>query len=428
MRYDDGNQPVQLIPNSQGGDVMREDVREVLRVLVVILGIVVVCAILAGVITVALGADDPPASTDPSVEEAQWDVLEDANKEAGAGQDVPTPDELLAEEPWKDGCKGYCPSIVNGVTAGEKWCLSKKAKCNKSHTNRAYQLWLEFLAWIEESAGGKPGIFTAGTVRTESEGKVFGEIKGTTHECGLASMDLKHAEGLNINACDPRANLYAAGYYRNKRLIKLRDYYDGKIHGKEKKPRPDIRLAPLEDQWMLAGACGAIGSDKVIKLINLSGALDTKADGTLKWASPHKRVRKYLKWAHNRWAKATTMYAEDPWGLYQKPHLSKWLTLYTGDSPLAFMLPNPGKVSFRFSRGWAGLTLYEPMYPSGLPWGEPVLPERPDGLYPFPGTAQHCQCWRWPELEGIRPTPEENAQALAKLGDRAPIPPPTWTD
>jgi len=393
---------------------MRADVREVLRVILFMVGVIVVVAILALVATKAIGAEDPPASTDKSVEEEQWDQYDKATKGSGAGEDIPSPDDLVLPEPWTEGCTGYCPSIVNGVIAGSKWCLNPKSKCHTSHRNRSWDIWTEDGVWIEESCGGQPGILIAGTVRTESEGKTFNQTTSSTGECGKASIDLAHAQALNVNACDPHANLYAAGHFRNKRLIKLRERF------------PDLTMAPLEDQWKLAGAAGAIGTNKVVKLIEWSGALRVKPDGTLKYSHPYERVKRWMKWAHGRWVKAQKVYQEDPWALAADPALEKFLHLYSPGSQWSSVFgKRGGKVAFRFARVGAQIDLLRDLYLGGMPWGEPVIPTRPAGLLGFPGKGKHCACGLWPELEDAKPSKADHQAMVASMNGTVPVDPRT---
>jgi len=338
--------------------------------------------------------DPSDPSYDPKAEEEAWKEYEEATKKAGAGEVVPLPDD---EEPWKKICPPgqYCPSVADGIFAGLHWCLPNKKggkppKCYFTQQNKSFKIYMKFLAWIEKYTGGKAGLFMAGTIRTESEGVTFSKTKSKTQECGLASIDNLHAQKADVNACQPEANIYASGYFRNLRLIKLRERW------------PQVTQAPLEQQWLLAGACGAIGSNKVDYLIQRSGALRTNDDGTLKYSKPHDRV---LKWGH--WA--------------DKTGKGKFYT-YDVYSMLA---RNPGRVFFRFARGRAGVEIFSPMYPNGIPWTEPIIPVRPANLLPYPGDSKHCKCYLWPELEGQVPSIEENQEWIDRLGEDFPLDPTT---
>ncbi len=295
-----------------------------------------------------------------SDEDQAWQDYYDAAGQAGAGETVPLPDEA---EPWKQWCSPgeYCPSVLNGVLGGMTWC--HKGKCHDSHRARSLAIWTEWAGWIEPYSGGAPGLLMASTIRTESEGNVSGMTKSTTKECGLASIDLAHAQTADVNACDPQANIWAQGYFRNLRLIKAREKIDG------------LDGAPLEDQWMIAGACGAIGSHRVAALVAKSGAL--KAE------HPYRRILKWLQWAHGKWQKV---------GLY-------------GSAGTAILGTNKGKGAFRVARVWGVVRLLEDMYGGSMPWAEPVLPDRPSEIQPFPGVSKHCACTIWPELEVMRPDP-----------------------
>lgn len=326
----------------------------------------------------------------PEEEAEAWSEYEAESAKAGAGEAVPTPD----KPPWKTGCSGYCPDLVNGVVAGEQWCAKPKQKCHTSHPARTLAIYYDLIGWIESYNGGHAGIPIAGTIRTESEGAVFAQTSSKTRECGLASIDLLHAEALDINACDPRANVWAAGVFRNRRLLKLRGDF------------PQATLATLEQQWLMAGMYGSIGSTRARRIIDASGALKLDDDGSLRYDEPHARIRAWLKSLHSRWTKG------------------KLPDLYTlGGEWGPILGPAPGKSAFRVARAWGNLELLRPLYPDGVPWGEPSIVPRPDGILGYPGAFQHCQCWRWPELEGQRPTAVEQVSAIAAMGENLPVTP-----
>lgn len=306
----------------------------------------------------------------------EWKKWEKEAGQAGAGEPVPPPDDAMTpHETWCQGVKGWCPSVANGVYAGQHWCLPncpkcKPPKCYHSHRNRSYDIYLKWKGWIDLFTGGKPGLHLAQTIRTESEGEVFTKTKSKTQECGIASIDRAKAKHYDINACDPKANLWAAGYMRNVRLIKLRKNY------------PQLVRAPLADQWKLAGGCGSVGSHRIRRLIERSGALRTQDDGSLYYARPHERILKWLVWA-------------DKSGKGDFYSLSG-----------SFLLGrNPGRTAFRIARAAAFESMFEDLYMHGIPYGEPALPQRPDDILPFPGDSKHCQCWRWPELKDKQPKP-----------------------
>jgi len=341
---------------------MRSDTREAIKVLAFMAALVIVAMFVLLVALKAMGAEGVPG--EPT--EAEWQEYESAAAKAPAGEVVPLP----GEDSHAKRCttiKGWCPTVTNGVIAGKEWCIGKK--CGQSHVNRTLAIFEEFGGWIVAHAGGASPYAIAGTIRTESEGKVFAKTKSWTEECGLTSVDLFHAKELDVNACDPEAAIWAAGMNRNRQLLNLRAKY------------PQLALAPLDEQWKLAGAAGAVGSNKIISLIKLSNVLEMKIDGTLRWPEPHGRLLKWL----------ISMDKSKQWDLYSwewRPYLG----------------PNPGKTAFRIARPAAAHILLGPLHPSGtMEFGEPIIPDRPEGILPFPGTDKHCQCWRWPELEGKRP-------------------------
>ena len=340
----------------------------------------------APVCILALSGTERLALAEPISEKA-WDIYQKAADQAGAGQKVPEDDGVLTpHDSWCENVPGWCPTVEVGVWAGLNWCQPKpKAEppaCWHSHRSRSYHIYLEWKEWLDRFSGGFPALFVAGTIRTESEGVVDSQTASKTLECGLASVDQQMARAYDVNACDPEANVWVAGVARNVRLQGLRERW------------PDLAQAPLEQQWKLAGAAGAIGTNRVSSLIEASGALRLREDGTLFYARPHERVLKWLAWA-DRAAKY--------------PFYS-----FLGTSLLG---PNPGKGAFRVARPEAQEAILGPMYVSGVPWGEPVAVPRPAFLDPFPGYEKHCQCWRWPDLVEKRPVPH--------LADPALVPP--WT-
>lgn len=309
-------------------------------------------------------------------------------------------------KPWKKCPDDWCPSIEEGVNSGVGWCSSDK--CLKNHITGAYDIWGIWHPPIEEMCGGQPGMWPAQTMRTESFGNIFSMTKSGTKECGLASVDRVHAKQLDINACDPIANIWATCWYRNKRLLNLREKL------------PDIERAPLQDQWLLAGAGGAVGSGKVIALIQKSGALKTDADGNLKKKSPYAHLIKYMKGLHNRWEKANEVYALKKqiglgaalkkMGLSEKQwkYVDAHGDLYAKHGDWASIFGyRPGRTAFRIARPGRVAEIMVHVYPQGIPWGEPVLPERPEGLYPYPGDKKHCACGNWMELKGKKPLTAE---------------------
>lgn len=331
------------------------------RPLLILIGMFLVAVLVLLIGWAALAQDSPDEVPTPK----DWADYEAKAAKAEAGEEIPLPGESSHAKKCAT-VEGWCPTVTNGVLAGRQWCIGKK--CGISHVNRSQEILEEFRGWIEAYAGGAVPILMAGTIRTESEGKVFGFTKSKTRECGLASVDLAHATLLDVNSCDPEASIWAAGQSRNLQLLNLRAQF------------PQLVKAPLSDQWMLAGAAGAVGSNRVAGLILESGALSMRDDGTLRYAHPHDRLLDWLVWADK----------------------SPKIDLYSWDTR-HLMGPNPGKTAFRIARPEAVATLLGALYPDGLPWAEPSLPERPAGILAFPGVTQHCQCYRWPELEAKRP-------------------------
>jgi hypothetical protein len=340
--------------------------REVLKTI----GFLLVVAALGVLIVWAMAAQG---------QDTAYQEWEKAASQAGAGEVVPPPPDpmLTAHESFCEHVKGWCPTVTNGVMGGKGWCQGKgkvQPKCYWSHLKRAHALYLVWREWIESDNGGFPGLFIAGTMRTESEGAVFGLSDSWTMECGLMGIDYFTARDRDINACDPRANIWASGYGRNAQLINAR------------KRLPGLDLAPLEDQWLIAGAMGAIGSNKIDAIIAKAGALRVRDDGTLFYAHPYDRILKWLT------------YADKHFNLYSMEGM--WM-----------LGPNPGKGAFRIARPWAQRAILGPLYADGIPWGEPILPPRPDGLDTFPGKDRHCKCAKlWPEYKDDRPTnaPDES--------------------
>lgn len=384
---------------------------------------VTVFVLLAGV---ALAQDE-----DPEVDPEAWEEYEEMAKEAGAGETVPMPGEKGWGKPWKQMCASndsWCPSIVEGVNAGLQWC--KSPKCMNNNRNQSYAIYNEWGAWIEVDCGGlyglgQPGLWPSQTIRTESyvggeKGKkknpVFSMTKSGTKECGLASVDRDHAKKLNINACDPRANIFATCWYRNNRLIVLRQ------------KKPDVVKAPLEDQWLIAGAGGSVGMGKVITLLERSNALATDADGNLKHEHPYDHMIRYLQTLHTKWVNAQKVkklsksmgidgalgqlgYTEKQWN-----YIKKFLDLYSkhGDWASIFGF-RPGRTAFRVTRPGRVAEIVAPLYYGNIPWGEPKLPDRPKGILEYPGDKLHCACGNWPELLNKKPSAGQKKALSAEL-------------
>lgn len=388
-----------------------EEVKELMKVL----GFIVALTIIAGAILIWItvaSAEEPENDGSPE----EWEEFEVDQAMAEAGEEVSMPGEKDFGKPWKKKCPsndGWCPSISEGVSAALVWCDSEK--CRKNHLGDALEIYGTWGPWIDEDCGGQPGILPSQTIRTEShvgsgEKKgVFAMTKSGTKECGLASVDRDHAKGLDINACQPRANIFGTCWYRNNRLLALREKL------------PDVSLAPLEDQWIFAGAGGAVGLGKVITLIQKSGALATKKDGTLVNSSPAKRLVTYLQTIHGKWGRARKVQArsksigldaalkEEGLTTKQWNYLKGFLDLYSSTGPWSSIFGfRPGRTAFRIVRVYRVVQMLKTMYPDGvIPWGEPVLPKRPEDLLSYPGDKLHCACGNWPELEDDRPSAEE---------------------
>jgi len=308
--------------------------------------------------------------------------------------------------PWKDGCKDdWCPSIIEGLEKGESWCLSKGG-CGDYHRTESYAIYMKYKAWFNEFCGGTPGIWAAQTVRTESEGDPDAHIKKTS-ECGLASVDMEHAIALDVNPCDPKANIWATCYARNNQLIQLR----ADVKGLDK--------APIQDQWMLAGASGAAGNGKIIRLLKWSKALSGK--------HPYNAIRNHLRGLHSKWKKATDakmaiskLGLDEGLGKIGMSHeawkdLEQYAEVYDKNGPWDALwkaglgLYRPGRTAFRIARPEGARKVIEPLFPDGqMPWGDPVLPERPADIWGYPGKKDHCACHLWPEMKNQVPTEEEN--------------------
>lgn len=260
---------------------------------------------------------------------------------------------VAAAETWN-------PSVRNGLAAGQSWCADPEEPCHAMHLERTQAICAEWEPWLSAYGGGVPAIVVAGTIRTESEGDPFAHTGSWTRECGLTSVDLLHAEQFDVNACDPEAAIWQSGVGRNLQLLNLLAKF------------PQLRLAPLADQWALAGACGAVGSHRVVRMIVRSGALDTNRHAPgLRYASPYRRV-------------------------------VEWLARQDATDALLFG-PRAGITAFRVARVGAAHALLGSLFADGLPWGLPSLADRPEGIAPYPGPAAHGKCERWPWLEDKRP-------------------------
>jgi hypothetical protein len=373
-------------------------------------------------------AQEVDSGVDPETDPKAWEEYEDAAKQAGAGETVAMPGDAGWGKPWKQMCASnddWCPNIADGVNSGLQWCTSPK--CMNNHRNGSYAIYVEWSAWIEVDCGavdgfGQPGFWPAQTMRTESFGDVFGMTKSGTKECGLASVDREHAAQLNINACDPRANIYATCWYRNNRLIALRE------------KMPEVIVAPLEDQWLIAGAGGSVGLGKVILLLQRSNALATDVNGDLKHDHPYEYMIRYLQTLHAKWNNAQKVnkltksmgingalgqlgYTEKQWG-----YLKKFLDLYKKQGEWSSIFGfRPGRTAFRIARPGRVAEIVAPLYYGTIPWGEPKLPERPKGITEYPGDKLHCACGNWPELKTKKPSAAQT-QAVAAVLPAAAVP------
>jgi hypothetical protein len=314
---------------------------------------------LAGVLKVA-DPDNKDKWTDQQWEEYN-EAAEKGDTAAGGVTDV-TP-------PHKKNCKPgqYCPTVQNGLAAGKAWCLKLGSKCAASHRNRTYDIYMERGAWFEKHNGGRLALHMASTARTESEGKAFSKTTSSIKEVGLLSIKATSARKLDINACHPEANVWAAGRLNNGYQMKL-----------AKKYPVEVALMPRLDWMKLAGACGAVGSNRVYAIIKASGALKTKTDEegvvSLVYSSPYDRVLKWINWKANK----------------------EGDKIYSGEFAHMFG-SKPGLTAFRIARSDAVYNILAEFYPDGFPFEDPVLLARPDHFPEYPGDKQHGQCWRGPE-------------------------------
>lgn len=361
--------------------------KEVLKVVGFMLLMALACALVVCLLLLGTGAF---ASPEEPVSATSWNAW----------------DAELMPTPWKDGCTDkWCPSIAEGAEKGESWCLSKDG-CGGYHRKESYKIYAKYEAWFDEMCNGQPGIWGAQTARTESEGDPEASIE-KTGECGLMSVDQEHAEALNINSCDPKANVWAACYSRNLQLISLRESIDG------------LDKALIQDQWMIAGASGSAGSGKIIRILKWSKALKGK--------HPYNAMRSYLKGLHSKWWKATKaqiainkLGLDDGLGKIVMTHeewkeLEPYVKVYDKTSDWGVLwnagksMYRPGRTAFRISRLEGARKVMEVLFPEGkMPWGEPALPPRPADILPYPGKKDHCSCHLWPELKNKAPAAEEN--------------------
>lgn len=313
-------------------------------------------------------------------------------------------DELFSVgEPWKALCKTEkkCGSLKEGVEDGQTWGSS----IGYYHRKHSHRIYAKYKPWFVLWSGGAHGIWLAQTCRTESEGETDNVTKSKYVEAGLCSVNKKWAKQLDINSCDPKANVWATGWMRNDRLIRIRYDY------------PHIGNAGIEQQWFIAGAGGGTGTGKVMKIL--------KKCGNQKSTKPHEAFGKCLIQWHRRFVKATTTQhwikklgldsGLSKMGITHKKweQLEKYTELYDPDGEFRkhFYTSqgyNPWLVAFRGQRHEGVKKQMTPLFEDGeLPWGDPVIPNRPNDLYPYPGDKLHGKCWNWPELKERVPTQEE---------------------
>lgn len=379
----------------------KEDTRTKLFLIGVLIFMVVFLIVLFAVIA---RAEDEVISEEQAQTEEGWDQW-------GVGDDL-----FAVGEPWDVECKKKCFSLKGGVDKGRGWCADG---CGYYHRKHSYRIYAKYMPWLVLWAGGVPGIWIAQTCRTESEGETDSVTHSLHKEVGLCSVNRVWAKQLNINSCDPKANLWASSWMRNNRLIEFR--------GKH----PNIKTADLDQQWYVAGAAGAVGGGKVIGLL--------KKCGIKKGKNQYDALGNCLLSWHRKWVKSTTTqhwisklglepgllkggvikkkkHKDDPDVADPKrwKNLEKYQDLYNG-SKVEFQKVfkttfghKPGLVALRCTRHEGVEAQIVPLYEGGeLPWGEPVLPPRPDDIDEYPGDVLHGKCWHWPQYKNRVPTQEE---------------------
>jgi hypothetical protein len=355
--------------------------------------IAVLCSTLAfaALVKIASAIDDENDKSNWTDE--QWqeynEAAEKGDTEAGGAT-------VIKSEAHKSHCKKgqYCPTIENGIIAGKKWCLKVgKTKCSVSHRNKTYKLYQEWGPWLDRYNGGRLALHMANTMRTESEGDPSSKTVSKIREVGLMSIKAQTAKRLDIDACHPEANIWAAGYVANEQRLKFAKKY------------PQIKKAPRLDWEKLAGACGSVGSNRVYQIINSSGALREKDDGTLFYSSPYDRVLKWMHWKAKK--EGAAIYS------FEFAHIFG---------------PIPGLTAFRISRSDAGYKILSEFYPDGFPWETHELIERPSHFPTYPGDKLHGRCEKHPEWRDLRPSAAEFEAWNADTSIVKPIKPSTWKD
>jgi len=257
-------------------------------------------------------------------------------------------------------------TVKDGLVNGMKWCMNSKSKCYRAIRNRLEKRYEMYKAWWDKYSGARKPRHQALTSCTEAPvGPAQCSPDKSLEECGLMGIKESQAEACNVNVCDPESSIWCAGYFANKRMLKVAEKY------------PAIMQAP-RDWYMITGFIGGLGTMGYI-LVKDSGAASTNDDGTLRYKSPYNRVVTWLKWVH----------------AYKPENIGKMMV---------YGRFKEEKLGFRVGRTKAVLDIIEEYHPDGLTFNSmPVLIPRPPHLPKFPGKYLHGKCDKFPEMLKRKP-------------------------
>lgn len=310
--------------------------------------VIIVCFVLAFAIRTCQSAAEVPGSVEcPDNSDECWNKY---SKEASKG--VSEAGKPTLEPPKK--------TVKDGLINGMKWCMNPKSKCYHGIRARLEKRYKMYKAWWDKYSGARKPRHQALTSCTEAPvGPAQCSPDKSLEECGLMGIKESQAEACNVNVCDPESSIWCAGYFANKRMLKVAEKY------------PAIMQAP-RDWYMISGFIGGLGTMGYI-LVKDSGAVSTNDDGTLRYKSPYNRVVTWLKWVH----------------AYKPENIGKMMV---------YGRFKEEKLGFRVGRVKAVLDIVEEYHADGLTFSTPVLIPRPTYLPEFPGMSAHGKCDKFPEM------------------------------
>jgi len=250
-------------------------------------------------------------------------------------------------------------TISDGIKVGAKWGLNPKVKQYdriKKRLDERYSLYQEH---FEAYKGGHLSRYKA--IISMTENLKADPCKCTKDrklkECGIMGISWSIAEECDVDVRDSEASIWCFGRSINKRVLNLRKKY------------PATKQMLLHEQYMLTELFRGIGPSAE-KLMYASGAMNIDKNGTLKHKNSFKRILVYTK------------------SLDHKPDKLEYIM--KGRRFSKFKLGFRTKFAetvFKVLMRFYGVSQVE-----ALPFGEPVLIDRPTHFQHYPGKALHGKC------------------------------------